>query len=321
MLNKTLDDNDYGKRDKKGYWLPFEKFSAKPKYLVPFKPLKFIFNLIREKFALFLIIWFGITLFSWFFLTPSFETMKSFEISWIAFIFFRNLTITFLSYGFFHLRFYTFNAQGNSFKYSTKNLEKNNSKFFLNNQLLDNMFYTLCSGVTIWTTYEVLTLWAFANDIISYISWELSPLYFCLIFFFVLHIQDIHFYFVHRLLHWKPLYKIAHNVHHRNVNTGPWSGLSMHPLEHMLYFSGVLIFWIVPSHPLIAMWYLFFTALAPVVGHSGYEKMIFKNGKSIHVDNYFHYLHHRYFNCNYSSSGASILDKMFGTFHDGSDDK
>ena len=37
MLNKTLDDNDYGKRDKKGYWLPFEKVGANPKYLVPLR--------------------------------------------------------------------------------------------------------------------------------------------------------------------------------------------------------------------------------------------------------------------------------------------
>lgn len=33
---------------------------------------------------------------------------------------------------------------------------------------------------------------------------------------------------------------------------------------------------------------------------------------------YFHYLHHRYFECNYGESTLP-LDKWFGTFHDGSE--
>jgi sterol desaturase/sphingolipid hydroxylase (fatty acid hydroxylase superfamily) len=69
-------------------------------------------------------------------------------------------------------------------------------------------------------------------------------------------VRDIHFYWVHRLLHWKPLYKAAHYLHHRNVNVGPWSGLSMHPIEHLLYFTGVLLHWILPSHPLHAIFHL-----------------------------------------------------------------
>jgi hypothetical protein len=36
----------------------------------------------------------------------------------------------------------------------------------------------------------------------------------------------------------------------QNDNPGPWSGLAMHPIEHVIYFSVVLIHFIVPSHPL-----------------------------------------------------------------------
>ena len=32
-----------------------------------------------------------------------------------------------------------------------------------------------------------------------------------------------------------------------------------------------------------------------------------------------HYLHHKYFECNYSSGNTTFLDYIFGTFHDGSD--
>ena len=32
-----------------------------------------------------------------------------------------------------------------------------------------------------------------------------------------------------------------------------------------------------------------------------------------------HYLHHKYFECNYAGDDLIILDNMFGTFHDGSE--
>ncbi|MDE0782115.1 MAG: sterol desaturase family protein, partial [Planktomarina sp.] len=36
-------------------------------------------------------------------------------------------------------------------------------------------------------------------------------------------------------------------------------------------------------------------------------------------DSYAHYLHHKYFECNYAD-GILPLDKWFGTFHDGSEE-
>lgn len=39
------------------------------------------------------------------------------------------------------------------------------------------------------------------------------------------------------------------------------------------------------------------------------------NGK-LPTGSYFHYLHHRYFECNYGEATLP-LDKLFGTFHDG----
>ena len=62
------------------------------------------------------------------------------------------------------------------------------------------MFYTLCWGVPIWTTYEIITLWAFANGIIHHVSWELHPIYCFLLFIFVPFIQSVHFYFVQNLV-------------------------------------------------------------------------------------------------------------------------
>ena len=40
----------------------------------------------------------------------------------------------------------------------------------------------------------------------------------------------------------------------------------------------------------------------------------------IPTGDYMHYIHHKYFECNYSGGNTSFLDKLMGTFHDGSEE-
>ena len=40
----------------------------------------------------------------------------------------------------------------------------------------------------------------------------------------------------------------------------------------------------------------------------------------INTGTYSHYLHHKYFECNYAGDTMNFLDKFFGTFHDGSEE-
>lgn len=94
----------------------------------------------------------------------------------------------------------------------------------------------------------------------------------------------------------------------------------MHPIEHLIYFSGILIHWIIPSHPLIALWHVFHAGCSPHAGHSGFETIVFKNGPKVNTGTFYHYLHHKYFECNYAGDNANFMDKLFGTFHDGSDE-
>jgi sterol desaturase/sphingolipid hydroxylase (fatty acid hydroxylase superfamily) len=129
-------------------------------------------------------------------------------------------------------------------------------------------------------------------------------------------IHSAHFYFGHRLLHSRLLYRRFHALHHQNIDVGPWSGLSMHPLEHIIYFSTVVVQWLLALHPVNALYQIQLAAFLPALSHSGYDKVLV--GKSFRLDggNYFHDLHHKHFECNY---GGSIipLDRLFGTFHDG----
>ncbi|TVQ22340.1 MAG: sterol desaturase family protein [Spirochaetaceae bacterium] len=177
----------------------------------------------------------------------------------------------------------------------------------------------------VWTAYESITLWAFANRIIPYVDWRERPVYCALLLVAVLFMREAHFYLTHRLSHWKPLYKAAHYLHHKNVNVGPWSGMSMHPIEHMLYLSGIFLHWIIPSHPLHAMAHIIVSGLAPAKGHAGFYKFVVdgrsdsEHEKAIRAGGYFHYLHHKYFTVNFGTE-AVPMDKWFGSFHDGSPD-
>jgi sterol desaturase/sphingolipid hydroxylase (fatty acid hydroxylase superfamily) len=92
----------------------------------------------------------------------------------------------------------------------------------------------------------------------------------------------------------------------------------MHPFEHLLYWSDILIHLVVPSHPLLVLYHLQVTGTGAVVGHIGFDKIELGEG-AISTQAYSHYLHHKYFEGNYSD-GLVPFDRWFGSFHDGSKD-
>ena len=259
-----------------------------------------------------------LALFTWFFLTPALNEMKTFQLDWIAFIYGRNLIQMLLIFGGWHLRFHTIKAQGRKYSFNTSWPKEKHRRFLFNNQVHDNMFYSIFSGCSIWSGYEVITMWAFANNLIPFLSWETSPTWFILLFLAIPVFRDAHFYLVHRVLHMKFLYKHEHALHHKNIDIGPWSGLAMHPFEHFLYFSGILIHWVALSHPLHAILHVQATGLTPALGHLGFDKYLFRGKTPLSLgQRYFHYLHHKYFECNYGGDGTVPMDKWFGSFHDG----
>ena len=315
-----MSDTTVLKRNKRGDWTPPYLLQMPAPFAWPPQPLK----LLKWLFGFPGYLWpwnslyLAIAVVTWFFLTPDLASMQQFELDWIAVIFARNVGLTLLIVGGWHLYFYIFKAQGTDYKYADRPLARGNKAFLFGNQVHDNIFWTFASGVPIWTAYEVVTLWFYANGMIPFINWETDPVWFVFLLLLIPAIRDLHFYWIHRLIHWTPLYKTVHHLHHRNVNIGPWTGLSMHPVEHLLYFSGVVLHWVVASHPIHALFHMQHAALSPAQGHVGFDRIKIGGGKALHIDNYFHYLHHRYFECNYSGDGMPIFDKVFGTFHDGS---
>lgn len=258
----------------------------------------------------------AVAVISWTWLQPPLEVMATLSAGPIALMLIRNLILMTLVAGGLHLWFYTFTKQGQRLKYDPRPLMKNGRQFTLGGQIRDNMFWTLASGATIWTAYEVLMLWAMANGYAPMLTWAAHPIWFIAMFFLIPIWESFYFYWIHRALHVPLLYKHVHALHHRNINVGPWSGLSMHPVEHVIFLGSVLIHFIVAAHPVHILFHLQYYALTAATTHTGFEGMVIRNKSRLKLGTFHHQMHHRYFECNYGSLEIP-WDRLFGSFHNG----
>lgn len=306
-------------RDARGEWRPDHPASYLPLFVWPPQPKAVLRWIIGSpgfvwplNFVLLLT-----AAFSWLYTQPALARCVHFEWDWIGQIWLRNLALIWLFYGGFYWLMYILRVDGTKGKYSSKWPAKNASRFLFKNQTYDNVFWTAGVGGLVWTAYEVITMWLYANNKLPYLDFRENWGWFVLWIAVIPFWREFHFYWVHRFIHWKPLYKHVHYLHHKNVDVNPWSGMAMHPVETILYLSVCLIHWVIPSHPFLFLFTLQHAGLGPVSGHLGFEGPVVK-GK-VAIGSYFHYLHHRYFECNYGES-VLPLDKWFGTYRDGTAD-
>lgn len=313
-----MKDDTWGERDARGEWQPEVLPEPSPLFQWPPRPVAVLKYLFAPQGFLWPVNLFvvAVSVAAWFWFTPSLEQTSTFAVGWIARVFLRNTIILVIVSGSLHLTLYTWRSQGLKYKYTDKWLATNDRKFLFKNQTYDNVFWNLTSGVLTWTAWEAVTLWMYGNEIIPMISFAAHPVYFVLLLVLVVFLRMIHFYWIHRFIHWRPMFRACHYVHHKNISIGPWSGLSMHPLEHLLYFSGVALHWVIPSHPIHAIFHLMHAGITPAIGHVGFHKLVGKREKGLKTEYYFHYLHHRYFTVNFGDEVVP-LDKWFGSHHDG----
>jgi sterol desaturase/sphingolipid hydroxylase (fatty acid hydroxylase superfamily) len=163
-----------------------------------------------------------------------------------------------------------------------------------------------------------LLLWAWANDVGPWSTLSDHPIWLVGFALCLPLLHEFHFYCVHRLIHTPFLYRWVHSVHHNSVNPSPWSSLSMHPVEHLLYWSGTIIHLLVPSHPLLVLYHLQISGTGAVIGHIGFDKIEAGGDRAADTHAFAHYLHHKYFEVNYAV-GMLPLDKWMGTWHDGTE--
>ena len=256
---------------------------------------------------------------AWLTLYPSLEDAQSFAFAWVFQTWVVNMGLMIAIAGGLHWYFYMQKGQGQKLKFDKRDQAKGNRLWNFSNQVHDNIFWSLGSGVAQLTCFQVVTMWLMANGYVPVISFTSNPVWFVLALMLLPVWSAFHFYWAHRLLHVPFLYKKVHSLHHRNVNIGPWSGLSMHPIEHFIYLTSLCVHWVVASHPIHLIFHVIYQGPGAAMTHTGYEDLLIRDKRRLALGTFYHQLHHRYYECNYGNQEMP-WDRWFGTFHDGSED-
>jgi len=299
------------------HYTPELPLTQAPYFELPFSlsdSFKYLFNIWRPFNQRFLLLLLAIAVWTWF--TPSLERAGRFQLDWMLEIALRNLAIVLVVAGGLHLLLFTFARQGDETRFDARPLTRKSKVFHFGNQVRDNIFWTLFGSVPIGSLWECLLLWAYANGHATLISFAQEPIWFIGLMLLIPIWSGFHFYWYHRLGHIEPFYRWFHSWHHKNINTGPWSGHAMHPVEHLILYSDLAIYLLLASHPIHVIFNAMLHTVAGPMSHCGYHRVRLTRFFSLQLGDFMHQLHHRYFDCNYGSY-ETPWDKLFGSFHDG----
>ncbi len=143
-------------------------------------------------------------------------------------------------------------------------------------------------------------------------AWELVLVVVGLVAF-----NDLWFYGFHRLLHHRKLFRYVHAVHHRSVDTNPFTSYSFHAIEGFLLGAWTIPFLMLVPTPLPALGVTLIVGTANnFMSHLGYEflpKWILRVPILRWMNTaIFHGLHHAKSHGNYGLF-TRFWDRLFGT--------
>jgi sterol desaturase/sphingolipid hydroxylase (fatty acid hydroxylase superfamily) len=103
---------------------------------------------------------------------------------------------------------------------------------------------------------------------ISDLGWP----YFVVSIVLMMLVQDTYFYWTHRLMHHRRMFRYFHLTHHRSLNPNPWSTYSINPLEAAIDAgANIIILFTIPSHGLALFIFSWINTTYAIYGHLGYE--------------------------------------------------
>lgn len=145
--------------------------------------------------------------------------------------------------------------------------------------------------------------------------------YYVLSIVLMIVVHDTYFYWTHRAMHHKSVYKYFHRVHHYSNNPSPWAAFSFHPLEAIVEASIIYVFlFTIPHHVSALLIFLIFMTVMNVLGHLGYE--LYPKGFAQHrigrwlTTSTHHNLHHSRNKGNFSLY-FTWWDRWMGTLQEG----
>jgi sterol desaturase/sphingolipid hydroxylase (fatty acid hydroxylase superfamily) len=118
----------------------------------------------------------------------------------------------------------------------------------------------------------------FYRDVATHGGWA----YFAFSIVLMLAIRDTLFYWCHRAMHDRRVFRFTHRSHHLSTHPNPLTSYAVSPVESLFdtVLPFVLILFIVPKHPVAYLIFLWIDAAVAVYGHMGME--IFPRGTSRH---------------------------------------
>ncbi len=132
-------------------------------------------------------------------------------------------------------------------------------------------------------------------------------------------VQDAYFYWTHRLLHHRALFRRMHRVHHLSTNPTPWAAYSFNVGEAYVH-AGIapLLLYTIPMHYSAFLAFMLWQVVFNVIGHCGYELFphrVMRTWAGTFVNTPTHHvMHHEKINGNFGLY-FNYWDRLFKTNH------
>ncbi len=194
------------------------------------------------------------------------------------------------------------------FKYRVQQIEKHSTVHFVHD-LIESIFSTL-SFVLL---FMVQAKWAEKGYVRLYNDFDAQPWYWLPIAIVTwLLIEDAWFYWWHRAMHHKWVFKYVHESHHVSVDSSPLTQNAFNFVESLIVPMGAIVAtMLVPSWGPAYFAFQLFGQISNMVAHSGYE-FYPRWTLSWKTNSTHHNMHHQYFDGNYGTH-LTFWDKLCGT--------
>jgi sterol desaturase/sphingolipid hydroxylase (fatty acid hydroxylase superfamily) len=132
-------------------------------------------------------------------------------------------------------------------------------------------------------------------------------------------LHDSYFYWTHRLMHHRLLFRLVHRTHHLSTSPTPWAAYAFGPAEALVQAGiGPLIAFTIPTHPAAFAAFMAWQVAFNVLGHCGHEvfpRWFLRSGAGAVLNSVTHHtLHHEKLNANFGLY-FNFWDRLLGTNH------
>jgi sterol desaturase/sphingolipid hydroxylase (fatty acid hydroxylase superfamily) len=132
-------------------------------------------------------------------------------------------------------------------------------------------------------------------------------------------LHDTWFYWTHRLMHHRKLFRYFHRTHHLSHNPSPWAAYAFDPAEAVVQAAIFPIaVTVIPMHPYAFVIFMFWQITFNIIGHTGYEfhpRWLMDSwlGRIVNTPTN-HAQHHEKMRGNYGLY-FNVWDRLMGTNH------